>query len=89
MYEVLVATGKMPPPMGVTERADGSKLVKVFPWGNKQALFGITLELAVEKGKDVSQSNPLQAPPQCVGILGAGNYDSILEVITCLFLENS
>nr|CEL66597.1 TPA: aldehyde dehydrogenase [Neospora caninum Liverpool] len=102
-FEAVVATGKPPPPLaakpaeGGTANGEGEAsnqrptrhFVKVGPKGllfTTLLTFG-SMELLVEGA--VEQELLHERPGNVVAILGAGNFDAPIDVLTSLFVENS
>lgn len=86
--ESLASTNNLPTSQNITENPDGTSRVKVGP---SEILTDIitgfgSLELYVQ-GKP-TQTNPYQKGEGIAVVLGAGNYDAPVDVLTGLFSEN-
>lgn len=92
-YDSIVKTGAPPPPLGVREMpsdAGQSKrfIVKVGPKGllhTTLVTYG-SMELIVEG--PVEQEMLHEKPPGVTAVLGAGNFDGPVDLLTSLFVEN-
>jgi len=87
-YESLVSTNA--PPKPVAERkVNNSKIAQVLPYTTLDSIAGggQKVELWMEPGKDISQGKILSAKPGLVGILGAGNYEAPVDILTKMFLH--
>ncbi len=89
LYEALVH-GEMPQPVGPVEQISGGRSkVQVFPRSSRDRLLyaGVTGYL-VTQGAPL-QVNPYDQEPGIIGVLGAGNFSSAIEMIKGLFIANS
>ncbi|KAL8450073.1 hypothetical protein Emed_002655 [Eimeria media] len=92
-YDAVVKTGAPPPPMSVrelpTEKGQPQRFaVKVGPKGllhTTLVTYG-TMELIVEG--PVEQELLHQRPAGVTAVLGAGNFDGPVDLLTSLFIEN-
>ncbi|CDJ37125.1 hypothetical protein, conserved [Eimeria tenella] len=92
-FEAVVKTGAPPPPLAVREApAEEGKpqrhIVKVGPSGLLHTTLVTcgSLELMVEG--PVEQELLHERPPGVAAVLGAGNFDGPVDLLTSLFIEN-
>jgi hypothetical protein len=99
LYDSLAKTGKVPKDWGQpTQLKNGLLEVPAFGHpGSKTGYLSLLLDGLVVKmhinqeGKSsaLDTFDPTKEKPQCVGILGAGNYHIPNDILHTMFLENS
>uniref|UniRef100_A0A0G4I8P1 Aldehyde dehydrogenase domain-containing protein n=1 Tax=Chromera velia CCMP2878 TaxID=1169474 RepID=A0A0G4I8P1_9ALVE len=83
--------GEMPKPQKIIKRENGGTAVKVGPADNFIWLFfGFpSCELHLPPGQKVEkQMSPCEGDGGVVAVLGAGNYETPVDVMTALFVKN-
>jgi acyl-CoA reductase-like NAD-dependent aldehyde dehydrogenase len=89
-YEGLVRDGRIPAPPSIRTRPDGQVVATVSPASLKDRGFapGTRGELWLEPGQGATQGAALREsrPGVCL-ILGAGNYEAPLDVLSRLFVH--
>ena len=87
LYEQ-IAHGAMPQPESVEQVGDDLWDITLERLSRRDRLvYGDQTAVLRVKGQPV-QVNPMDNPPGIIGVLGAGNYTSALEMLNALFLEN-
>ncbi len=61
---------------------------KVFPQGLMETALSDGSEGILYTDRPLEQFDPTSLPGGTCGILGAGNFDSPTDIVTCLWLEN-
>lgn len=87
LYEHVVR-GEMPKPISITKVRDGLHDIKVFPKSAKDRLMNAGQSQVLRVRGQPRQINPMEKPAGIIGVLGAGNYSSSLEMVKAMFLEN-
>jgi len=88
-YSAIASTGK--PPALKTREYNGQKILNVFPHTLLDALTWplYSAEVWVQPGKPATQGAEMKsAHPGTAAILGAGNYEAPVDILTKLFVEN-
>eukprot|EP01062_Namystynia_karyoxenos_P058840 TRINITY_DN50305_c0_g1_i1.p1 TRINITY_DN50305_c0_g1~~TRINITY_DN50305_c0_g1_i1.p1 ORF type:complete len:575 (+),score=172.28 TRINITY_DN50305_c0_g1_i1:81-1727(+) len=86
VYESLVQTGK--PPKGTERKVGDQIVVKVYPMSFRDQLaLPSTAELWLQPGKPATQGACRQRRGVCC-ILGAGNYEIPIDILTKMFAES-
>eukprot|EP00388_Colpodella_angusta_P022911 GDKJ01058566.1.p1 GENE.GDKJ01058566.1~~GDKJ01058566.1.p1 ORF type:complete len:602 (+),score=136.98 GDKJ01058566.1:8-1813(+) len=84
--------GVLPKPSKVSKRPSGQLCCKIGPVDTISWLFlgTPTYEVILEESQTspTQSQGPLTKPAGTVGILGAGNYDAAIDVLTALFIQN-
>lgn len=83
-----LARGAMPGPVSVKQVADNLYDIHVFPRSMKDKILYAERKDVLRVNEMPRQINPLEKPGGIIGVLGAGNYSSSLEMVKALFLEN-
>ena len=87
LYESLVE-GKMLEPLEIHKVSGDRHDILVFPYsGLDKTMYADRKDYIRVKGEP-EQVNPLDKEGGIIGVLGAGNYSSSIEMINALFLEN-
>ncbi len=87
LYESLVK-GEMLRPLAQHDNGDGTWDVQVFPRSAQdRIMFPDRQDWLRVRGRP-TQEIPTTRPGGIIGILGAGNYSSSIEMVKALFLEN-
>ena len=88
LYEHLVKEGKMPEPLDIQPAPGGRHDILVYPRTVKDKVLAADQKAWIRVKGEPHQTNPLDKPAGIIGVLGAGNYSSSLEMIKALFFEN-
>lgn len=82
--------GYVPEPTNTRPLSNGGVAVKVgpFDWTQYILTCANTVELHLPAEAGLYQSNPLSEPPGLTGILGAGNYNVPIDILTAIFIRN-
>ena len=87
LYESL-QKGDMPKPIKITQVKDDIYDIQVFPKEAKdKIMYADRKDFLRVKGKP-KQISPMEKTAGLIGVLGAGNYSSSLEMVKAIFLEN-
>ena len=87
LYEAILHD-EMPQPLEVVERPGGRTDLKMFPRNAQERLMNTgTVGWLRVKGKP-EQVNPYDRKPGIIGVLGAGNFSSAIEMVKGLFVAN-
>lgn len=90
-YHAFLRTGSLPAATGWRARPDGRKVATVFPSRPLDRLFAPRYrgEIWFHPGGRASQSDEFaEGEGGVCGILGAGNYEAPLDVLSKMFVEN-
>jgi len=89
-YRHRAETGRWFGPLPSRERADGQRVVKAFPTQLRDRLFspGHRGELWLGPGAEIGQGSALEDGGAVCAILGAGNYEGPIDILTKMFGEN-
>lgn len=87
LYESL-AKGHMPKPVNIERVSKDHYRVQVFPKTTKEKIFAGAQKAFLYIKGEPKQVNPMDKPAGIIGVLGAGNYSSSLEMVKALFFEN-
>jgi len=87
LYESLVK-GEMPKPLSVQQTENDLYEIQVFPIHRKDKLVAAKQKGFLHVEGKPTQTHPLDKPAGIIGISGAGNYSSSIEMVMALFLEN-
>ncbi len=90
-YKSFSRSGSLPPASGWRVLTDGRRIATVFPVRSADRLFapGCRGEIWFQPGARGNQSRELtQGEGSVCGILGAGNYEAPLDVLSKMFVEN-
>lgn len=83
-----LAKGKMIGPLSTEKNGNDIYKIQVFPQTAKEKLMaGAQKAYLYVKGKP-KQINPMDKPAGVIGVLGAGNYSSSLEMVKAMFFDN-
>lgn len=89
-YRGRASGGGWTPPPGQRTRADGQKVVTVYPNNLLDKLYapGHRGELWLQPGADGKQASAYHDGAGLCAILGAGNYEAPIDILTKMFTEN-
>lgn len=87
LYESL-AHGEMPEPLEVGSRPGGKTDVKVFPRSALDKAMNVGSVGWLRLTGEPTQINPYDRPVKTIGVLGAGNFSSSIEMVRGLFIAN-
>lgn len=89
-YRRRADTGSWARPPATRQRADGQQVVRVFPTTILDRLYspGYRGELWLEPGAEVNQGGAWNEGGAVCAILGAGNYEAPIDILTKMFGEN-
>ncbi|MFQ5817647.1 MAG: aldehyde dehydrogenase family protein [Terriglobia bacterium] len=90
-YETFVRSGSLPPATGWRDRPDGGRIATLFPSRSLDRVFapGYRGEIWFRPCAPGTQSRGFaEGKGGVCGILGAGNYEAPLDVLSKMFIEN-
>ncbi len=87
LYETIIK-GKMPEPDKIEKVKDGLYDVNVIPLDAKDKIINGSQKAYIRVKGEPEQINPMDKPAGVIGVSGAGNYSSSLEMVKAMFLEN-
>jgi len=87
LYESLVE-GEMPKPNGIRQLTNDIFEVDVYPIRRKDKILAGRQRGYLHVSGEPKQISPLDKPAGIIGVSGAGNYSSSIEMAMALFLEN-
>jgi hypothetical protein len=87
LYQSL-SRGHMPKPVSIEKGSNNTHKIQVFPQSAKERIMAGSQKAYIHVNGDPKQINPMDKPAGIIGVLGAGNYSSSLEMVKAMFFDN-